>query len=135
MNSALCMWLADLEDRFLRMTTGVLHFAFHWLPSWVLRTLLETVGPAVVRMIRVLVALCLWLAVLFSPAAAAIAFRAPFWVDLGGVAWLAMAIAGSVYGLYRVVKKRRAKTVAPAAVPVAAVPGLKAPVACVLPAS
>lgn len=135
MNSALCLWLANVEHRFWRMTIGVFHFVFHRLPEWILRTLLETVAPAVVRTIRVLIALCIWLAVLVSPCVATIVFRAPYWVDLGGVAWLAVAIAGSIWGLYRVVKKRRAKAVAPEAVPVAAVAGLKAAVACLRPAS
>ena len=113
MTATVCKWLDEWEDRLWRMTRGVFHF-LRWLPEWIIRVLLETVGPAVVRAMRVFFALCIWLAVLFSPGAAVVALRAPFWVDLAAALWLATAAAGSVYGLYRVAQKRRANAEAAA---------------------
>ena len=110
----MCKWLDEWEDRLWRMTRGVYHFLFDWLPRWIIRVLLETVGPAVVRAIRVFFALCVWLTVLLSPVALTVTLEAPLWVDLAAVLWLAAAAAGSVYGLYRVAKKRRAEAAAAA---------------------
>jgi hypothetical protein len=89
------------------MTAEVFRFTFHRLPEWTIRTLVETVGPAVVRAARVLAVLCLWLAVVFGPIIAAPLLRAPLWGDAAAAAWLALAVTGSVWGLYRL-KKRRA---------------------------
>ncbi len=114
MTTTLCKWLDECEDRLWRMTRGVFHFLLHWLPEWIIRVLLETVGPAVVRAVRVFFALCVWLTLLFGPGEVAIALGGPFWVDVGAVLWSATAAAGSVYGLYRVVKKRRANAAASA---------------------
>ena len=104
-----CIWLAGIEHRFWKMTIGVFVFVCQYLPEWLLRTLLETVGPAVVRMVRLMVALCIWLSVLLSPIVVSIAFGASFWADFGDFLWLVTAISGSIYGLYRVVKKKRAR--------------------------
>jgi hypothetical protein len=134
--NALCLLLASWEIALWRMTSGIFHFVFHGFPEWIIRTLLYTIGPAIVRAIRVGVALCIWLGVLFGPAASAVVFGAPFWVGVGAAVWVLIAIAGSIYGLYRVVKKRRAaaKAAVPvAAVPITSVPPSKPPVARLLP--
>ena len=108
MNSkSLCLWLADVEDALWRMTAGVFRFVFHRLPEWIYRTLLEIVGPVVVRAVRVLAVLCLWLAVLLWPAFMAGFLTRSAWGFVAAVTWLSLAASGSVWGLYYL-KKRRA---------------------------
>jgi hypothetical protein len=108
MNSPLCLWLADFEEGCWLMIRGVFRFTFIRLPEWFYRTLLDTVGPATIRLIRVLVVFCLWLAVMFGPAVGAIKFKLPFWGGVGAAAWVALAIIGSVWGRACLARKRRA---------------------------
>lgn len=108
MNSSFCQWLAEVEELLWRMIYGVFRFTFQRLPEWVYHTLLDTVGPAAVRLTRVLAVLCLWLAVLFVPAICLGKLGGPFWGTCGVLAWLALAITGSVWGRAYLVRKRQA---------------------------
>lgn len=107
MNSSFCLWLADIEEMLWRMVCGVFHFAFHRLPEWVYRTLLDTVGPLTIRLIRVLVVFALWLAIVFSPVIIAAKLSLPSSGDMAAAAWLVLALIGSIWGCYRLAKKRR----------------------------
>jgi thiol:disulfide interchange protein len=106
MNSSFCLWLADIEDTLWRMVQGVFHFAFLRLPEWVYRTLIDTVGPATVRLFRALAVFSLWLAIVFGPVIIATKVSPPFWGDVCAAAWLVLAIVGSIWGRYRLTKKR-----------------------------
>lgn len=107
MNSPLCLWLAEVEDGGWRMIHGVFRFTIIRLPEWVYRTLLDTVGPATVRLIRVLIVFSLWLAIVLGPTVAVAKLNLPYW-GLIGSAWTVLAIAGSIWGRYCIVRKRRA---------------------------
>jgi len=107
MNSSFCLWLAEVEEVLWRMIRGVFRFTFQRLPEWVYRTLLDTVGPAVVRLIRVLAVLCLWLAILCVPAFCFGNLGGAFWGTCGVLGWLALFIAGSAWGWAYLVRKRR----------------------------
>jgi thiol:disulfide interchange protein len=108
MHSSVCLWLADVEDGGWRMIRGVFRFAFHRLPEWVCRTLLDTVGPVTIRLIRVLVVFTLWLAIVFGPVLIAAKLSLPSWGKMAAAAWLVLALIGSIWGRYRLAKKRRA---------------------------
>lgn len=105
MNSTLCSWLADVEDSLWRMVLGVFRFTFLRLPEWIYRTLVDVIGPATVRLIRVLVALSLWLAVLIVPAQ--FAYRLPSWGGALAFTWVGLALVGSAWGRSHLAKKRR----------------------------
>jgi hypothetical protein len=107
MQSSFCLWLADVEDGCWRMIKGVFRFAFHRLPEWVYRTLLDTVGPVTIRLIRVLVVFSLWLAVVIGPAIGVAKLNLPFW-GVCATTWLVLAMIGSIWGRNRLTKKRRA---------------------------
>jgi hypothetical protein len=108
MNSkAFCQWLAEIEDELRRMIRGVFQFTCRRLPELVARVLFETIGPAVVRLCRVLVVLCIWLAILFGPVVVATNLGLPFGF-LGGTTWLVLAIIGSVWGRRYLARKRAA---------------------------
>jgi hypothetical protein len=110
MNSPLCIWLAGVEDKIQRMIIGVFRFAFQRVPEWIYRTLIDVVGPVTVRLIRATVLFAIWLLLVFGPIAATLTLRLSFWWDLGATGWLALAISGGIWGLYRVVRKRKAAT-------------------------
>ncbi len=105
MNSSLCSWLADVEDSLWRMVLGVFRFTFLRLPEWIYRTLVDVIGPATVRLIRVLIALSLWLAVLIVPAQ--FAYRLPSWGGVLATTWFILALVGSAWGRCHLAKKRR----------------------------
>lgn len=107
MNSPFCLWLAAIEDELWTMTSGVFRFTFKRLPEWAYRTLLDTVSPAAVRLIRVVAVLCLWLAVLFVPAICLGKLGGAFWGTCGVLGWLALFIAGSAWGRSYLITKRR----------------------------
>jgi protein-S-isoprenylcysteine O-methyltransferase Ste14 len=108
MNSSLYLWLADIESMLWRMVRGVFHFTFLRLPEWVYRTLLDVIGPAAIRLVRVIVVFCLWLAVVFGPVALTLKFEPPLWVRVIAAVWLVLAIAGSIWGRSRLAKRRSA---------------------------
>jgi EamA domain-containing membrane protein RarD len=54
----------------------------------------------------------LWLLLIFGPMAITVAVKLSFWWHLGAMGWIALAICGSAWGLYRVVRKRKAATLA-----------------------
>ena len=115
MNSSFCLWFADVEEALWRMIRGVFRFTFHRLPEGIYRALVDTVGPATIRLVRVLVVFCLWLAVVFGPVLVAVTFRLPLWVCAGTAAWLVLAIIGSSWGHSCLARKRRAAAAGEAA--------------------
>ena len=110
--SALEKWLSEIEDALSRMIQGVFRFIIDGLPRWIYRVVVETVGPVVVRASRVLVLSCLWLAILFGPLSITIGCDLPGWCGYGSTLWLGLAIVGSMWGLNRLAKKRKADLVA-----------------------
>jgi thiol:disulfide interchange protein len=107
MNSSFCLKCAEIEELLWRMVRGVFHFSFIKVPNWLYRAMLDTVGPAVIRMARVALVFCLWLAVVFSPVTLAIKLDFSAWPCLVCVGWMILAIAGSIWG--RAYLKRRMK--------------------------
>ena len=97
MGSALYQWLVEVEDALLRMIRGVFRFITEWLPIWIYRFVVDTVGPVTIRLCRVLGLTCLWLMILFSPWALNWVCRLPRWWNYGSVAWLVVAIVGSMW--------------------------------------
>ena len=57
-------------------------------------------------MIRVMVALMIWVTVMFGPFLLLLQVNFPFW----GTIWLLLAAAGSYWGFYYLTKKRKAIT-------------------------
>jgi hypothetical protein len=107
MSSAFYQWLVDAEDSLVRMIRGVFRFIEEF-PTCVYRLIVETAAPIAIRTCRVLCLACLWLMLLFSPITLACACSVNgFWTWVS-LAWAVMAIIGSVWGLNRAVKKRKA---------------------------
>jgi hypothetical protein len=105
MNFSFRLWLKELEDTLWRMINGVYRFIFMRLPELVVRMLLETIGPVAVQLIRVIVVLSLWLAVVSVPAIVAASLGG--WGGLVAGAWVALALTGSVWGRAYLVRKSR----------------------------
>jgi hypothetical protein len=108
MNPSLCQCLAEVEDLLWRMIRGVYRFTFVRVPEWMYHTLVDTVGPVTIRLMRVLVALCLWLATVFGPSIATFKIVGGFWGGVAALTWLALATSGSIWGASYIRKKRRA---------------------------
>jgi hypothetical protein len=107
MNSALCLWLADVEDALERMIRGVFRFTFQRLPELAYRLMIETIGPVAVRLMRVAFFLCVWLAVVFGPGILVLPLSAPASLAHVVMSWTCVAMIGSVWGLYYLRKKNR----------------------------
>lgn len=108
MGSALYLWLGEVEEALWRMIHGVFWFISDWLPTWIYRFVVETIWPVTIRLGRVSGLLCLWLFIVFGPLATRFLFRVPSWWMFGSAIWLGLAITGSVWGLTRLVKNRKA---------------------------
>ena len=101
-------WLIDVEDVLVRMIAGVFRFMVDGLPTWIYHFVVDTLGPVAIRLVRVLGLAFLWLTILFGPLAIGCFFSLPSWWGLGSMAWMALSIGGSVWGLNRIVRKRKA---------------------------
>jgi hypothetical protein len=104
MKTALYQWLADAEDKLIRMIVGIFHFLLFKLPEVIYRLLVDTVGPLVARMIRVSCLFVAWLTLMFGPAALAVGLRLSLRWDIAALVWASLSVGGSVWGLYRAVK-------------------------------
>ena len=109
MGSMFYRWLVDAEDGLLRMIEGVFRFIGEGLWVWIRHFLFDTLWPLAVRMARVSALACLLLLIVFTPAAVGIRFHLPSWLGFGCVAWSGLSICGSIWGLRRVVRKRKAE--------------------------
>jgi hypothetical protein len=114
MGSAFYLWLGDVEEALVRMIRGVFRFITEGLWEWIFHFVVDTLGPVTIRLGRVLALACLWLIIVFSPGAVGVRFSLPWWWAFGSTVWVGLALVGSVWGLNRIAKKRKA-----------AVPGLK----------
>ena len=112
MQSPFYGFLVEIEDALLRMIRGVFRFTCHWLPIWIYRFFIDTVGPVTIKLVRVMILLSIWLILVFSPLASAFAFKLPSWWSYGATTWTGLSIAGSIWGLYRLAKRRKAIPVA-----------------------
>lgn len=108
MGTTLYQWLQDAEDALLRMIKGVFRFVSEEFPHRIYQFVFETVGPVTIRLARVLGLACLWLMILLSPFVVGVGCNLPWWWCVGSVAWAGLAIAGSVWGLGRALRKRKA---------------------------
>lgn len=104
-------WLGEIEDNLSRMLRGVFRFMIEGLPRWVRRVVMETIGPVALRLCRVLVLFCLWLALLFCPLIGTIDLELPSLCIYISVTWLGLAIIGSLWGLRHLARKRKAALV------------------------
>jgi hypothetical protein len=80
------------------MILGVYRMVTVQLWQWLYRFIVDTLGPVTIRLARVTGLACLWLLIVFGP----LWIRLPWWLDL---TWLGLSIGGSVWGLYRIVRK------------------------------
>ena len=108
MCSALYQWLVEAEDALLRMIRGVFRFISEWLPTWIYHFVVDGIWPVVIRLSRVLTLACLWLSILFGPLTIGLVFKLRWWWNCGSTAWMVSAIIGSIWGLSRLAKKRKA---------------------------
>ena len=92
------------------MIEGVFRFITEGLWEWVYRFVVDTLGPVTVRLARVTGLGCLWLFIVFGPAMVGARFGLPWWWGFGCVAWMALSITGSIWGLRRIVKRATAST-------------------------
>jgi hypothetical protein len=109
MDSAFYQWLVEAEDFLLRMIRGVFRFITEGLWKWIYHFVVDTLGPVAIRSCRVLGLACLWLMIVFSPLALGCVCTLPGWWRFGSVAWVVMAILGSMWGLNRAIQKRKAE--------------------------
>jgi hypothetical protein len=110
--SSFCKWLKDIEDALWRMIMGIFQFIFLGLPEWVYRVLVDTVRPVTIRLMNVFALLFLWLTVVFGPVVVAVKVGVSFWVGEAVTAWVILALGGSLWGLFRIVRKRKTGKVA-----------------------
>jgi hypothetical protein len=89
------------------MIRGVFRFIEEF-PMRIYRFIVEVAGPVAIRACRVLGLACLWLMLLFGPLVLVCACGLGGFWTLVSLAWAVMAIFGSVWGLNRAVKKRKA---------------------------
>jgi hypothetical protein len=108
MRTAFYLWLVEAENSLLLMNRGVFRFVIEWLPRWIYRFVVETVGPVAIRLCRVSGLGFLWLMILFGPYILACVCGLPGWLMFASLAWVVIAITGSIWGLNRVVKNRNA---------------------------
>ncbi len=108
MRSGFYLWLVEVEDAERRMIRGVFRFVVEGLPAWLYHVFIESVGPVAVRICRVSCLSCLWLMILFGPFALACQWGLHGWLKFFTLAWVGVAIAGSLWGLNHVVKNRKA---------------------------
>jgi hypothetical protein len=111
MGSAFYLWLVEVEDALVRMIQGVFRFITEGLWEWIYHFVVDTVGPVTVRLARVTGLGCLWLFIVFGPVVVGVSFGLRWWWGFGCVAWLALSITGSIWGLRRIVRKRKAELV------------------------
>jgi hypothetical protein len=103
--SDLSLWLTNAEETLRQMIRGVFHFIFYWLPLWMLRTTVETLGPVAIKTARVTIAFIIWMAIMFGPFIAFMWIELPIWATM----WLLLAIAGSAWGKAHLAKKHRGR--------------------------
>jgi len=98
MNSEIYQWLVETEEAILRMILGMYRMITVQLWLEIYRFAVDTLGPVIVRLSRVVGLGCLWLIIVFAP----LLLRLPLWLDL---IWVSVAIGGSLWGLQRIVAK------------------------------
>jgi hypothetical protein len=108
MNSSLYQWLVEVEEALLRMIRGIYRFVVEGLPTWIYRFFVDTVGPVAARLCRVSGLALLWLMILFGPVTLACDWGLGGWWKFFSVAWVGVAILGSLWGLNRAAKGRNA---------------------------
>lgn len=112
------------EDAIRRMIVGVFQFIFWKFPYWTFRWVMDVAGPEVIRVTRLTAVFLAWLALLCWPAIlvipAILAAKAPgedmtlFIKIAAAVAWLLLAISGSIWGYCCIRRKRLRPPAAPA---------------------
>jgi hypothetical protein len=111
MGSAFYLWLVEVEDALVRMIQGVFQFFTEGLWEWIYHFVVDVLGPVTVRLARVTGLGCLWLFIVFGPLVVGFGFGLPWWCRFACVGWLALSITGSMWGLQRIVRKRKAELV------------------------
>jgi hypothetical protein len=108
MNTPFYVWLVEVEEALWRMIRGVFRFVSEWLPTWLFHVIVKGIWPVCVRLTRVVFVACIWLGIMFTPLTIGFACKLPWWWRFGSTAWLGAAIVGSMWGLTRLAKKRKA---------------------------
>ena len=99
--------LIGIEDALWRMICGAYRFIAKQLPAWLYHVVFVSVGPVIIRLLRVSGLTCLWLMIVAGPFALGRIVNLPSWCSYGAMLWGLLAIAGSILGLLRFATRRK----------------------------
>ena len=109
--AALYVRLIGIEDVLWRMICGAFRFIAKQLPAWLYHVVFVSVGPVIIRLLRVIGLTCLWLMIVAGPFTLGRIVNLPSWWSYGALLWALLAIAGSILGLLRFATRRKASLV------------------------